>query len=143
MSAFHRPSRDEYFLTIAEAVSLRGDCRRRKVGAVIVYYNRIISTGYNGTLPGVPVCLEGECPGGKKSYSETPAYSDYSDCIAIHAETNAYLFLEEHLPKSYLTSVLPSSTMYISEAPCGGCRELLRAVGIRVALWPGGVELFG
>jgi dCMP deaminase len=37
-------------------VSSRSTCDRKYVGAVIVRDNRLISTGYNGSLPGQPHC---------------------------------------------------------------------------------------
>jgi len=47
-----RPSWDEYFLKITADVSERATCVKRKVGAIIVKDNRILSTGYNGTPKG-------------------------------------------------------------------------------------------
>ncbi len=47
-----RPTWDEYFLGIAAAVSQRADCRRRRVGAVLVAQHRIVATGYNGSSHG-------------------------------------------------------------------------------------------
>lgn len=61
-----RPSWDEYGLGIAKAVSVRGDCTRRQVGAVILDKDhRIVGGGYNGTVAGRPGCLEGACPRGR------------------------------------------------------------------------------
>jgi dCMP deaminase len=40
-----RPSQHDYYLGLAVAVSWRGSCQTRKVGAVLVRDNRIISTG--------------------------------------------------------------------------------------------------
>ena len=47
-----RPSNDEYFMDMAELVSTRSTCLRRKVGAVIVKDKRVLSTGYNGSPKG-------------------------------------------------------------------------------------------
>lgn len=60
-----RPGWREYFLGVAEAVAARGDCTRRRVGAVLVQDHRIVSTGYNGAPRGAPGCLEGACPRGR------------------------------------------------------------------------------
>ena len=48
----NRLSWDQYFMTIATVTSLRSPCERLKVGCVLVKDKRIISTGYNGFLPG-------------------------------------------------------------------------------------------
>jgi len=56
-----RPSWDEYFISIAELVSTRSICLRRKVGAVLVKDRRIISTGYNGPPSGLKHCKEVGC----------------------------------------------------------------------------------
>jgi dCMP deaminase len=41
-----------YFKELAQLVSKRSPCERLQVGCVLVKDNRIISTGYNGFLPG-------------------------------------------------------------------------------------------
>ncbi|HEX6989232.1 MAG TPA: dCMP deaminase, partial [Bacillota bacterium] len=51
-AAQRRPSWDEYFMGLAEAVAARSTCARRAVGAVIVRDRRILATGYNGSPPG-------------------------------------------------------------------------------------------
>lgn len=123
-----RLSWDEYFLEISKAVSLRGDCTRSQVGAVLVSRDhRIISSGYNGTVPGNPGCLEGACPRGKLSYEELPAESDYGNCISTHAERNAILWANP--------SQRQRSTLYVTRRPCVGCKELLLAVGVERVVW--------
>src|SRR5674536_156249 len=98
MSEFTVPDWDTYFLGIAQAVSTRAKCRRRKVGAVLVVERRIIATGYNGAPPGELDCLEGACPRGLLSSEQVPGLGDYDRpgtpgfCIAIHGEVNALLF---------------------------------------------------
>lgn len=125
--AMERPGWDEYFLGIARAVSVRGDCRRSRVGAVIVNWeNRVISTGYNGTLPGVDGCLRGKCPRGLKSFDEVLPYAPYVDCIAEHAEKNAIDFLDSGEGLQFP----PGLTMYVTREPCEMCAELVRYFGI-------------
>ena len=47
-----RPDWDDYFVAIARAVAERSDCRRRKVGAVLVDRDhRLVGTGYTGATP--------------------------------------------------------------------------------------------
>jgi dCMP deaminase len=129
------PGWDEYFLGIAQAVSARAKCLRRRVGAVIVLDKRIIATGYNGAAPGRPDCLEGACPRGQLSYDQVAGLGDYDRpgtagfCIAIHAEVNALLFA---------TRDTKGSTAYITDPPCPGCRKALAAAGIIRAVWPAG-----
>src|ERR1700743_2695651 len=66
MVKHHRPSWRDYYLGIADAVAVRADCTRRKVGAIVVKGTPIISTGYNGSPPGEPGCLsDGACPRGQ------------------------------------------------------------------------------
>jgi dCMP deaminase len=126
-----RPSWDTYFLNIAEAVSLRADCTRRKVGAVLVdSNNRIISTGYNGAPPGAAGCAsDGACPRGQ---SDVPGYTegnhDYSDCIAVHAEVNAIAI------RSY---VAPGTTIYVTHEPCNDCKVYIKNAGVSRVVYPG------
>lgn len=65
-SLLERPDWSDWALGIAEAISLRGDCTRRRVGALLLdTRHRIIGAGYNGTAPGGKSCLKGECPRGR------------------------------------------------------------------------------
>jgi dCMP deaminase len=123
-----RPDWDGYFSIIAEAVSLRADCRRAKHGCVIVdQSHRIISTGYNGSPPEGPSCLAGECPRGLKSFEETPSYLEgnhnFSDCVAVHAEANAILRAD--------WADLEGATLYITGPNCDMCSKLIAASPIK------------
>jgi|WetSurMetagenome_2_1015567.scaffolds.fasta_scaffold109302_1 dCMP deaminase len=139
MSQSKRPDWDDYFISICNAVRVRGDCRRRQVGSVIVYSNRIISTGYNGTNAGESGCLDGNCPRGLCPYSVVPAYYEYTNCIAIHAEVSAI----DQAVRYGLTVLLEFATLYVSERPCTACQQAARAVGLPRILCPadgGGIE---
>lgn len=127
MIGYSRPGWDEYFLNVAKAISMRGDCTRSRVGAVIVNWEkRIISTGYNGTLPGIKGCLEGNCARGRLDYSQLPAYSDYGNCDATHAEANAISFLDSGEGLTFPFGL----TMYVTREPCADCYSLIRHFGI-------------
>jgi dCMP deaminase len=71
--ASRRPSLDEWGLALAAAASIRGECTRRQVGAVIVDFERRQTwVAYNGGVPGEPSCLDGACPRGR--HYEVPKY---------------------------------------------------------------------
>ncbi|GAA5976048.1 hypothetical protein JCM10908_005368 [Rhodotorula pacifica] len=61
LSELLRPSWDTYFMLLASLASLRSNCMKRRVGAVLVRDKRVVSTGYNGTPRGVRNCGEGGC----------------------------------------------------------------------------------
>jgi dCMP deaminase len=133
-----RPSWDAYFLGIAEAVAGRADCTRALVGAVVVNPNAFgkglpgsVGMGYNGAPPGVPGCLSaGACPRGRLSVDECPRDSDYSNCIADHAERNALRWTP--------VERRAGATLYVTRAPCPSCRTLIGASGLQRVVWPGG-----
>lgn len=144
--SYIRTSRDKYYLDIAVAVAARGDCNRRRVGAVIVYEDQVWGTGYNGTPErGQAGCLDGACERGRHDYGELDGYQqgnqDYSNCIAVHAEDNALrqfaefatyrIEAEESLPREKMLELLPGEVkIYVSEKPCCQCTQLIAWYGI-------------
>lgn len=123
----NRPSVDDYYLGIAEAVSRRGECLRRRVGAVIVKNQTIVATGYNGAPPGVKSCLEGGCPRASSDAKPGEGYAD-SGCNVIHAETNAIIRAGRERCEN--------ATIYITDEPCELCRPLIDAAGIGLVIFP-------
>ena len=112
-------------MNLAFIMAMRSTCSRRKVGAVLVTNNRIVSTGYNGAPSGRPHCIDGGCPRGKFTHDEIPKDADYNQfpCVAVHAEANAILFSPERFPTE-------SYTLYVTEPPCQQCTNLIQAAGI-------------
>ena len=49
---------EDYFMNIAKQVATRSTCDRKHVGSVIVRDKTILSTGYNGSIRGMPHCDE-------------------------------------------------------------------------------------
>lgn len=126
-----RPSKDEYYLKIADQVLRRSTCLRRKYGAVLVKNDEIVSTGYNGSPRGEANCCD-------KRYCEREAQGvakgeRYELCVAIHAEDNAIT--------SASRSTAMGSTLYIvgrevasgelaNPCPCKMCRRKIKNAGI-------------
>lgn len=81
-----RPSKDRYYLGIAEAVSRRGTCLRRRYGAVLVNQDEIKGTGYVGSPRGAQNCIDkGFCP---RQKAGIPPGERYDECNGVHAEQN-------------------------------------------------------
>ena len=111
---------DEYFLKITETTSERSNCYRKKVGAIIVKDNRILSLGYNGTPKGITNCYEGGC---KRCNNVKESGEALDLCICLHAEENAILFIGS---KNTKDAVLYSTTI-----PCIGCTKKIIQAGIK------------
>lgn len=123
---------DDWGLKLAQAAASRADCRRRKIGAAIADQDhRLLSVGYNGSQPGGPSCLAGECPRGLSDVAPGSSYdTGPGSCVSIHAECNAIMYSDPIRRRG--------GTIYITDHPCDGCLRLLRGSGLARAVWPGG-----
>ena len=72
----HRPSWDEYFMTLATEVATRTTCLRRGVGALIVKDRRILATGYNGVPTGLGALPRNRLPAPAAGRAQRPAPRD-------------------------------------------------------------------
>jgi dCMP deaminase len=110
-----RPSWDNYFLKIALLTSERSNCIKRKVGAIIVKDNRILSLGYNGTPFGMKNCFDGGCTRCIDQWNkkENNSGTNLDLCMCLHAEDNALLFVSQNDIKN--------ATIYITLFPCITC----------------------
>lgn len=118
----NRISWDEYFMKLADLASERSTCERRKVGAVIVKNNQILSTGYNGAPKGLPHCDEiGGC---LRQKLNVESGKQHELCRAVHAEANA-------LVQCAVKGDNPTgATIYVNTSPCSMCLKLLINAGI-------------
>lgn len=115
---------NEYYMNIAVQTSLRSTCVRRKVGAIIVKDNRILSTGYNGAPSGLPNCCD-DCKRCYRSANNIPSGQCLDLCFAVHAEQNSIL-------NALKTGEdLRGATLYVNTYPCSTCAKLSIQVGIR------------
>ena len=84
-----RPTKDEYYLMIAEEVANRATCFRVKIGAIIVRDDQIIATGYVGAPRKTKDCLErGEC---LRDKLKIPHGQRYELCRSVHSEMNCII----------------------------------------------------
>ncbi len=84
-----RVSKVNYYLDIAETVSERSTCLRKRYGAIIVKNDVIVSTGYNGAPRGRKNCSDiGSC---MRDTLKIPRGERYELCRSIHAEANAII----------------------------------------------------
>lgn len=109
-----RASWDEYFMRIAVQAATRATCDRKHVGAVIVKDKTILSTGYNGSIRGMPHC------------DDDGHMMENDHCIAtVHAEANAILQAAKN------GTAIDGADIYITASPCWNCFKLIANGGIR------------
>ena len=124
---------DSYFHRLCEAVTSKSPCLSRKIGAILVRDNSIISTGFNGPARGYPHCkgiLTGDNP--SQAYRECPRHAQgfksgegLIHCPAAHAETNCI----SNAARVGASTI--GSTLYMNcIIPCKDCMILLVNAGI-------------
>ena len=90
-------------------------CERRKVGALVVKDNMIISDGYNGTPTGFENICEDE--------------NNVSKPYVLHAEANAITKLARSSNSS------EGATLYVTASPCIECAKLIIQSGIKRVIY--------
>ena len=120
-----RPSWHNYFMFIAKVVSTRSTCNSRPTGAVIVKDNRILATGYNGSMPKRPHCIDKGPDFCFRRRSGIDESAKFGYCRSIHAEANAII------QASRLGISVDGSSIYCTLQPCYSCLKLIVNSGIR------------
>jgi dCMP deaminase len=117
-----RPSKDTYFIGMANIASTRSTCLRRQHGAVLVKNGAIISTGYNGAPCGITSCDEiGTCE--RERLGIAPG-TQYEKCLSSHAEANAVIQAARH------GVAVEGATLYVTGPPCLMCSRVIVNAGI-------------
>ena len=129
----NRPSKHQYYIGIAAAVSARSTCLRRHYGCVIVKNDEIIATGYNGNPRGTENCIEsGQCSKYDKSHNSSP--DSYNVCRSVHAEQNAMLSarrVDMIGATLYLAGYDVQEHRWLSDPyPCPICIRMMQNAGI-------------
>lgn len=103
--------RDHLYMKMARTWAENSYCVRRKVGALMVRDNMIISDGFNGTPSGFENVCEDE--------------NNVSKPYVLHAEANAITKIARSNNSS------DGATIYITASPCMECAKLIIQSGIK------------
>lgn len=121
-SNYERPSWDEYFIEVMDAVAKRATCDRGRSGCVIAKDKRLLATGYVGSPAGCVHCDEAD------HEMHTVTLEDGTEsrhCIrTAHAEQNAIA----HAARVGIA--LEGGTLYCNMAPCYVCAKMIINSGI-------------
>jgi dCMP deaminase len=103
-----------YFMNIARQAATRSTCDRKHVGAVIVRDKTILSTGYNGSIRGMPHC------------DDVGHLMEGGHCVGtVHAEANAIIQAAKNGVR------IDGAELYTTASPCWSCFKLIANAGIR------------
>ncbi len=100
----------DYFKEMAILISKRSPCERLHVGCVLVKENRVISTGYNGFLPGA---------------EHKSIVVDNHEQATVHSEQNC---ITDCAKRGVNTE---NSIAFITHYPCINCFKILVSAGIK------------
>jgi len=103
--------RDYLYMRMARTWSENSYCVRRKVGALLVKNQMIISDGYNGTPSGFENKCEDE--------------NNVSYPYVLHAEANAITKVARS------NNSADGATLYVTASPCLECSKLIIQSGIK------------
>ncbi len=134
---------DLHLERLVRGLARRGDCTRRRVGAVLEVRGEPLGWGWNGlnSTASLPrSCSAGDCPRGKYTHAEiraglgndghpVPCYAEHAEARAIHM---AAPVVEQGGKGGWGEAV-----MHVSTAVCVACVEHLYRIGI------GGVVEYG
>lgn len=131
-----RVSKTEYYLDIAQTVSERSTCLRKRYGSIIVKNDVIISTGYNGAPRGRKNCSDLQfC---QREKMGIPRGERYELCRSVHAEANAIIAAprEQMLGATlYICCTDPVDGSIVSgTSSCMMCKRMILNAGIETVV---------
>ena len=112
----NRPSWHQYFMEMAYLAGTRSTCLRRKVGAIIVKDNQILSTGYNGAPKHIRHCAITGC---LRDQLNVPSGERHELCRGVHAEQNAVI------QAAINGTSIRGASLYCTNQPCVICSKIL------------------
>lgn len=118
-----RPSWDEYFMEVVQAIAKRATCDRGRCGAVIAKDKQLLCSGYVGSPVGLPHCDD---VGHQMRQVIHEDGSITSHCVrTVHAEQNAIC----QAAKRGIS--IEGATVYTKMTPCRTCAMLIINSGIK------------
>ena len=123
MGEYTRPSWDEYFMEVCEAISKRATCDRGRSGCVIAGNKQLLVTGYVGAPAGLPHCDDVGHQFKKMLHEDG---KETTHCVrTVHAEQNAICQAAKRgIP-------INGATLYCRMTPCRTCAMLIINCGIK------------
>ena len=112
--ATKRPDWDEYFLKLAMLASERATCPRMHSGCVRVRDKRVVSTGYNGSIPGDEHCEEVGCL-----------------VVDNHCLRTVTAGMKRVVQAAKRGHSIDGATAYVTNMPCTSCAKALITAGIK------------
>ena len=127
-----RRDKINYYLDLAEMVSQRSTCLRKRYGAVIVNNDEVVSTGYVGAPRGRKNCSDiGRCI---REELHVPRGERYELCRSVHAEANAIISASRQRmlgASMYLTGRDARTGEYVENScSCSMCKRQIINAGI-------------
>ncbi|HAE21627.1 MAG TPA: cell division protein DedD [Spirochaetaceae bacterium] len=119
---YRRPSWDEYFMEVCDAIAKRATCDRGRSGCVIARDHQILATGYVGAPSGLPHCDEA---GHQLKQLMHEDGSVTKHCVrTVHAEQNA-------ICQAARRGIgIGGATLYCRMTPCRACAMMIINCGI-------------
>ncbi len=120
---YHRPTWDEYFMEVANAIAKRATCNRGRSGCVIARDKTLLVTGYVGSPKGFPHCDD---VGHQMKRVVHGDGTETEHCVrTVHAEQNAVC------QAARLGISIEGATLYCRMTPCRVCAMLIINCGIK------------
>ena len=117
-----RPTWDEYFMEIMNAVAKRATCDRGRAGCVIARDRQILVTGYVGSPKSMPHC--DEVGHQIKTVTHEDGHQSQHCMRTAHAEQNAIV------QAAKVGVGINGGTMYCRMTPCSACAKMIVNAGI-------------
>lgn len=120
MNSYKRLKLDLMFLRIAKEMANLSHCVSHQVGSILVFNDRIISTGWNGTPAGNKNCDEVFDSGN----FDRQKHHEWSNIHEVHGELNCLMFAARNGIKT------EGATIYSTLQPCIHCAKTMIQAGI-------------